>query len=345
MKYGRLLGTALLGLAVMLVLLAQGQVVHAAPITVNTTDDELNADGDCSLREAIQAANTDTAVDACSAGSGADTITVAAGTYTLRIAGAGENANATGDLDITDDLTISGAGAATTIIDGAALDRVLHILPGTTVEMSELTVRNGSRSASSSDHRGGGIFNDGTLTLTNSTVSGNTASFGGGVLNDFGATLTLNDSRVSGNTTGGALGGTGGGIVNFGTLTLNTSSISGNTADYAGGGVFNGFVATMALNSSTVSGNTAGRGGGGVRNGGRLTVNSSTVSDNTAGFVGGGIESFAGGIATLKNTIVANNNNLAGSDCSGRITSAGHNLIEDTSDCTITGDATGNIMV
>jgi CSLREA domain-containing protein len=58
------------------------RTVTAAAITVNTTDDELNADGDCSLREAIVAANTDTAVDACPAGSGADTINLPAGTYT-----------------------------------------------------------------------------------------------------------------------------------------------------------------------------------------------------------------------------------------------------------------------
>jgi len=74
---------------------------YAAEIAVTTTADELNADGDCSLREAIQAANTDTAVDACPAGSGADTIVVPAGTYAISIAGTGEDANATGDFDIT----------------------------------------------------------------------------------------------------------------------------------------------------------------------------------------------------------------------------------------------------
>ena len=58
--------------------------VEAADITVNTTDDELNSDGDCSLREAIQAANTNSSVDACSAGaSGLDTITLPAGTFVL----------------------------------------------------------------------------------------------------------------------------------------------------------------------------------------------------------------------------------------------------------------------
>ncbi|MCS6909343.1 MAG: CSLREA domain-containing protein, partial [Anaerolineales bacterium] len=83
---------------------------YAASITVNTTDDELNNDGDCSLREAIQAANTNTAVSGCTAGSGDDTITVPAGTYTLTIPGNNEDNGQTGDLDITSNITIIGAG-------------------------------------------------------------------------------------------------------------------------------------------------------------------------------------------------------------------------------------------
>src|SRR5690242_7952991 len=77
--------------------------LHAATITVNTTTDELNNDGDCSLREAIQAANTNAAVDRCTAGTltPIDEIIVPPGTYTLTLAGANENNNATGDLDIS----------------------------------------------------------------------------------------------------------------------------------------------------------------------------------------------------------------------------------------------------
>jgi CSLREA domain-containing protein len=66
-----------------LVLAYASSPAWAAEITVNTTADELNADGDCSLREAIAAANTDAAVDACAKGSGADTINVPSGTYPL----------------------------------------------------------------------------------------------------------------------------------------------------------------------------------------------------------------------------------------------------------------------
>jgi CSLREA domain-containing protein len=91
-------------------------MARAATITVNTTDDELNYDGDCSLREAILAANTDSAVDACTGGWFADTITLPAGTYTLTIPGTDEEYNGTGDLDIRDDLTINGDGEGITII-------------------------------------------------------------------------------------------------------------------------------------------------------------------------------------------------------------------------------------
>ena len=115
----------------------------AANIVVNTTDDELNSDGDCSLREAIQAANTDQAVDACPAGSEGDTISVPAGVYELVLAGAGEDANATGDLDILDDLKLIGAGIKGTVLDGKALDRVLHVHGGATVQITGVMITGG----------------------------------------------------------------------------------------------------------------------------------------------------------------------------------------------------------
>jgi CSLREA domain-containing protein len=327
--------------------------VEASPgatITVNTTNDGLNADGDCSLREAIEAANTDAVFDGCTAGSGADTIVLPAGTYTLSIAGAGEDANATGDLDITDDLTIDGAGQALAIIDGGGLDRVLDIDPndaGLTVEVSRMTIQNGSV-----EGHGGGIRNSGTLTVKSVAVSGNTASGDGGGITDFG-TLTVNnsiisenaagadgggimnwgalsvkDSTISGNTCGSA--GLGGGITNFGTAILDRITVSGNRA-LDGGGIAN--CDTMTLNNSTVSGNTAGSPGDGMGGGivswylGTAALNSTTVSDNTASGDGGGIFIFEGTAITSKNTIVANN---TGGDCAALpVTSAGHNLDSD----------------
>ena len=148
---------------------------QAATITVNTTADELNSDSDCSLREAIQAANTNSVVDACAAGTGDDTITLPAGTYTLAIAGTGEESNVTGDLDILGNLTISGAGAGSTVIDGGQVDRVLHIQSGNIVTIDGVTITNGKEP---SFPGGGGVFNKGTTTLTASVVSNNTSDQG-----------------------------------------------------------------------------------------------------------------------------------------------------------------------
>ena len=138
-------------LALSSALVASPSPAEAAAITVNTTSDVVADDGQCSLREAITAANNDAAsgstVGECPAGSGDDTITLPAGSYTLSLVGATEDANATGDLDITDHLTITGASPSTTLIDGGSIDRVLHITTGATVQLNSVTIANGDISA------------------------------------------------------------------------------------------------------------------------------------------------------------------------------------------------------
>jgi CSLREA domain-containing protein len=345
----------LLLVALIIVALAVPLPVAAVIITVNTTDDELNTDGDCALREAIRAANLDTAVDACAAGSGADTISFASsvvpGTFLLtrrNLPFEPEDEAATGDLDITDDLTITGAGVDATIIDGGkglfepadpSDDRVFDIAPAgqpIVVEIAHVTVTGGA----------GGIRNrnSGTLTLHHTTVSGN--SDGSGISN--GGTLTLTNSTVSGNTTAASVvsdngvigdGGDGGGIVNsFGTMTLTNSTVSGNTTGAGdgggdGGGILN-FFGTLTLINSTVSGNTtgaggfgdAGGGGGGdgggiLNNRGFLTLINSTVSGNTTGADtrfrqfgghGGGIFNFFGSASLINSTVSGNTTGAGG---------------------------------
>ena len=135
MKTKKLFAAFILGLGLILVLLwllTSGAlpIARAATIGVTTTNDAAVGDGQCSLREAIIAANTDLAVDACTAGNGADVITLATGTYVLTITGTGEDAATTGDLDITDVLTITGAGPTQTIIDANDIDRIFDIRPG-----------------------------------------------------------------------------------------------------------------------------------------------------------------------------------------------------------------------
>ena len=319
-----------LALALLLALATPPATAHAATIAVSTTADELNSNGNCSLREAIHAANTNAVVDACIAGSGGtDTITLLAETYTLTIGGTGEESNVTGDLDILGDLTINGAGSASTVIDGGGIDRVLHILSAVTATIDGVTITNGSTTSAG----GGGILNDGTLTLTTSTVSGNTAANwaggirndgslvlsgsavsgntasngqGGGILNaDAGTQIILTDSTVSGNTA--SLGA--GGIFNYGTVTLTNTTIGDNMAvNGDGGGIVNAIAGTLTLTDSTVSGNTAGWGGG-IRNDGSLVLSGSAVSGNTAsnGQGGGIVNANAGALLTLTDSTVSGN--------------------------------------
>ena len=264
-----------------------------ATITVDTTDDELNNDGDCSLREAIQAANTDSAVDACQSGSGADTIILPAGTYTLTIAGAAENANQTGDLDILADLTLTGSGADTTILDANALDRAIHVQPGVTANVSGLTITGGQVAG-----YGGGIVNQGTLNLSNSYVTQNSLSNGdGGGVANFAGVLTVTDCEITDNTVN-VYGG--GGISNLnGQVTITRTLIDGNTApDTASGS--GGGIKNLALSADAV-----------------MSVTDSTISNNQVGNMGGGIANItAGYVATLtvERTVISNNSAPGGND-------------------------------
>jgi CSLREA domain-containing protein len=101
--------------------------IYAVTINVTTSDDEANADGDCLLREAIIAANTDAAVSGCTAGSGADTINIPPGKYVFSLVGAEEEFAATGDLDIRRNVTLLGVGRSSTTIDANGLDRVFEL--------------------------------------------------------------------------------------------------------------------------------------------------------------------------------------------------------------------------
>ena len=254
--------------------LAAATPVLAASITVTSLADTAADDGQCTLREAITAANTDTASGAiageCAAGSGADFISFGvgvAGTITL-----GSALPA-----ITSDLSVDGDGSIT--VSGAGAVRVF-LITGSTVTLSGLTITGGT------GNLGGGIRSDaGTMTVTNSTISGNTSTVGGG----------------------------GGIVIAGGTMTVTNSTISGNSGAGAGGGILNAGVGTMTVANSTISGNTSGNGlGGGIANAGTLTVINSTISGNSSTIAGGGI--FALVTETLVNSIVAGNTAPIGPD-------------------------------
>ena len=230
----------------------------AAPFTVNDTADAVDAvlgdgkcataGGTCTLRAAIQEAN---------ALPGPDTIMVPAGTYLLTIEGRDEDAAVTGDLDITDDVTITGAGADRTILDGNGIDRIFDIELLTSrvaivVAIAALTIQNGN-SGPGALADGGGLYNSGTLTLRNVVVANNTtaAASGGGItnIND----ITLTDCVVSGNTTATY----GGGIDNFGTATLENVTVSGNMSGLGGGIANDDASAVAALTNVTIADNSA----------------------------------------------------------------------------------------
>jgi hypothetical protein len=250
-----------------------------------------------------------------------DTLAIAAGTYTEP------------GILVHKSLTLQGEDAASTIVQaaatpGTASTRVFSIPSGMTVTLQALTIRHGKvarnggggllnqgtltlshstvsgNSISIVNGRGGGLANTGTLTLTNSIVSGNSASGnstagGGGLYNSYNGTLMLTHSTVSGNSAD-----YGGGLFNDGTVTLINSTVSGNsTASYAGGGLYN--TGTLTLTNSTVSGNSASSGGGLLNSGGTLTLTNSTVSGNSVSYEGGGLSNY--GPLTLTNSTVSGN--------------------------------------
>ena len=186
----------------------------------------------------------------------------------------------TAGISIFRDLTIAGPGADKMTIrrrDGTAAFRIFTILAPRVVTISGVTIANGSvfgGQVSGQIPFGGGIFNSGTLTITDSTIANNSIS-----------------------------NGNGGGVAAFGHLTLDRTTFTGNSSSSGGGGVYLGNSGVLTVINSTISANSTDfRGGGiGMNIGGSATITNSTIAGNS----GGGID--AGGVVRLQNTIVANN--------------------------------------
>lgn len=294
----------------------------AAAFTVNSTADAPDAApgngvcataiGSCTLRAAIQEAN---------ALAGADTITLPAGELAITIPGLNQNDITTGDLDITGDLTITGAGQAATIIDGGppppgsppdrvGLDRIFEVAPGvSSVTLSGVTLRDGW-----APEYGGALFNGGNanIGLTNVTVSNGFAGKNGGGLGNHGTgTVTITGSTFTGNDSvegGSAINNHLGGTVN-----ITNSTITSNT----GGAAIlnNGELSTqgsLSVTDSTISNNNGGvagvsRPGGGINNErGSLTVLRTTFTSNNATGDGGGINNSTGTVSVTDSTFTTN---------------------------------------
>jgi CSLREA domain-containing protein len=210
--------------------LALAGPARAGVIAVTTTADEYGTNmAACALREAIEAANTDTTFGGCTAGSAPDTIMLPAGTYTLSLAPTPDG-NADGDLNIESDVTLDPTGVVT--IDGGTIDRVFSTGSSTAFTVADLTITRGT-----TPDEGAAILNAGTLTLTGVTLTGNQAGFGGGAISNVGGTVTLRNVTISGNQADGD----GGGLNNVaGTATLNNVTMANNTADNNANGTGNG---------------------------------------------------------------------------------------------------------
>jgi hypothetical protein len=276
---------------------ALGAASASATITVS---------GGCTLPDAITAANTRAAVGGCPAGDAlpaTTTIALPAGTYTLAA-----------QLEILGSARVAILGAnssdpSLTKIDAAQRSRVLMVDSGGVVSLSAVTLTGGktadgavgtccstigyaqhSGSAGGSGGDGGGVFNSGTLTLTNAVITGNATGRGG----DGGPGGHGSDPAVGGgNAGGGGYGGRGGGVFNdyHATLSLTNATVSGNQTGAGGNGGNGGSGGIATFPDGSQIGGAGGQGGGGgnggdgggIRDWGTLTLTNSTISANTTG--------------------------------------------------------------
>jgi hypothetical protein len=275
--------------------LASISTAHAATITVNSLSDA-GAPGICVLRDAITAANTKTATNGCAAGTGNDTIN-------FRVTGTISLAK---KLPQITDGRLAIIGPSPSIkIDGGGKVQVMRVASAATVSLSRLTIADGLARGD-----GGGILNNGRLTVTYSSFSGNFADEqGGGIYN--GATLRVRNSNFSGNFAEDQAGfdAAGGGIFNDGTLTVVNSAFDNNASgDFSAGGGIENAGGLLTVRNSTFVGNF-GHDGGGIDNAGLLIVVNSTFDSNACDH-GCGVEIYAGGTGVVDNSTFNNNSGL-----------------------------------
>jgi CSLREA domain-containing protein len=301
---------------------------------------------DCSLREAVLAANDR---------AGRDAIVLPDRRYKLTRANPGgvpEDLGVAGDLDVNNAaVSIKHTGRGRARIDGNGLDRVFHIQAGARTTLKNIVVTDGDPGGSED---GGGILTSASLALQRSAVVGNTApDDGGGIDLDDDANLRMSRSAVQGNEATDFLDSDGGGINLAGDNTLarivrstvsgnraagssggvevpgaelivSRSTVSGNRAEADGGGIGSDSLVEIRIDSSTISGNRAlgvGNGGGLSLVGVALTARNSTIAGNRAVANGGGI--YAADAADVRLNAVTVARNIAGADDPGPPPSTG----------------------
>lgn len=300
----------------------------AAALDVDVLTDTSNP-GECSLRDAVAAANMDTAINGCAAGAaGVDTITVPAGQITLL----------SGALPVTSPIEVVGAGLGTTIIDGNGADRLFDApttatdapMGFTDLTMQNATSTNAANQGTSGARNGGAVRGYANITLTRVHITDvqvpvNPVSWGAGVWTDF-ADVTIIDSQIDNASGRSAVAA----ISRRGLLTITGSTVADTVGSGDSSGAIYGHLgvvvddsvfrnnrsgyggAILALGPVTVSSSTfidgRGRGGGGIASNSDVTVVDSTFTGNE-GYLDGGaaIQSYTGAVTVQRSTFIGNN--------------------------------------
>jgi hypothetical protein len=335
----------------------------AVTFNVNSTADQIDDDvtdgvchtaaNTCTLRAAIMQANHE--------GGLASVINLPAGTYFITRPILGADGEDEGDLNIAanETVTIVGAGAATTIIDGNAIDTVLNV--SGTLYLSGVTLQHGAATeggalaneevvslsdcvlTNNSAISAGAIYNRGTMTIARSVISFSQSQSLGAIWTLQGSVLSIVDSTITDNTAS-ASDSSGGGIsiATYATVTLVGSTVSNNTAAFGGGISTSGNL--IALNT-TLANNEATDSGGGIYfshtdSAMQANLYNTTIAYNDArDGVGGGFRVEPNATFNIYNSLTAHNTRADSpepDDCSGAIFSHANNLFGATSDCSIT---------
>lgn len=321
--------------------LASGITLSAAPAaaqtgTALTVTGFGDANGTCNVNGATGTCPTLRSAVAYAAATGDSgspySISLPAGHYTLTKP-FGEGAGGGGSLEIVDgtSVTISGAGATSTVVEASALlSTTLIVDNGGTAALQGVTI-DGGRGAVSA----GVIDNAGDLTISGSTVSGgmDEGAGGGGIFNESSGSLHIQSGTLlTGNVATSGGNGTGGALDNAGTADVTGATISGNSSGDSGAGIFNDTGAHLTLGDTVVSGNGAGDSGGGIYNRGTLSVTGGQISGNQADKVsGGGVYNDSTGSLTLTGVTVSGNSAAQG----GGVYNAA--LLDGTTGATLTG--------
>ncbi|MDN5924739.1 MAG: hypothetical protein L0H70_07045 [Xanthomonadales bacterium] len=300
---------------------------HAANITV-TAGGDAGSGATCTLRQAIESANSDAVVGGCLAGSGADSIdfdgSLTSATMIL----------ASGQLEVDGILTINGSGQT---IDANGGSRVLFVDSSAKLTASSLTLTRGTPNSS-----GGGIYvhgdsnTFGSLSLSSVVVTGNTAvaSSGGGIFLGAYAPMTMVSSTISGNSSSNS--GAGIYVWGYSNVDIADSTISVNVCGDSGGGLY-AYHSSLTLTGSTISNNASSDGGGiSLLSQTAAPITGSTISNNTSGYSGGGIFLKDQAAAVITDSTISNNTS-AGSGNGPYAAGGGGLYLGDLSTATITG--------